>query len=187
MSEEVRKAKSAVPRAMFWSIFMNGVLGYIMVMVILVSMGTVEDALASTSPIVAILLHVTGSTAATTAMVAGLFIISFAINLANIASVSRLTWACGRDGVLPKQLAYVSGHHLHCTVRILLTGVEGRSEASSSSPSCLASCAPCQCPLLAERQQFELCRIRSHYGTLVHCVVYILCYCHWEYVVHKVL
>lgn len=108
MSEEVRKAKSAVPRAMFWSIFMNGVLGYIMVMVILVAMGTVEDALASATPIIPILQHVTGSNAATTAMVTGLFVISFAINLANIASVSRLTWACGRDGVLPKQLAYVS-------------------------------------------------------------------------------
>jgi len=92
MSEEVRKAKSAVPRAMFWSIFMNGVLGYAMVIVILVSMGPIEDALASSSPIVAILQNATGSTAATTAMVAGLFVISFSINLANIASVSRLTW-----------------------------------------------------------------------------------------------
>jgi len=91
MSEEVRKAKSAVPRAMFWSIFMNGVLGFVMVMVILVAMGSVEDALASSSPIVAILQTVTGSTAATTAMVTGLFVISFSINLANIASVSRLT------------------------------------------------------------------------------------------------
>jgi len=91
MSEEVRKAKSAVPRAMFWSIFMNGVLGFVMVMVILVAMGSVEDALNSSSPIVAILQNATGSTAATTAMVTGLFIISFSVNLANIASVSRLT------------------------------------------------------------------------------------------------
>jgi choline transport protein len=92
---------------MFWSIFMNGVLGYIMVILILVAMPSVEDALNSSSPIIAILQSVTGSNAATTAMVTGLFVISFSINLANIASVSRLTWACGRDGVLPKQLAYV--------------------------------------------------------------------------------
>lgn len=112
MSEEVRKAKSAVPRAMFWSIFLNGVLGYVMVMLILVSMGSVEDALSSTSPIIAILQTVTGSTGATTAMVTGLFVISFAINLANIASVSRLTWAWARDGGLPKQLAYVCSSNL---------------------------------------------------------------------------
>lgn len=120
MSEEVRKAKSAVPRAMFWSIFMNGVLGYIMVMVILVSMGTVEDALSSATPIIPILQHVTGSNAATTAMVTGLFVISFAINLANIASVSRLTWACGRDGVLPKQLAYVSDYLLRLSLALIM-------------------------------------------------------------------
>lgn len=112
MSEEVRKAKSAVPRAMFWSIFMNGILGYAMVMAILVAMGTVEDALNSASPIVAILLEITGSHGATTAMVTGLFVISFAITLALIASVSRLTWAWARDGGLLKQLAYVSRSRL---------------------------------------------------------------------------
>lgn len=106
MSEEVRKAKSAVPRAMFWSIFMNGILGYAMVIAILVAMGTVEDALNSTSPIAAILGQVTGSTAATTAMVTGLFVISFAINLAFIASVSRLTWAWVT--ILQPRLIYLS-------------------------------------------------------------------------------
>lgn len=104
MSEEVRKAKSAVPRAMFWSIFMNGILGYAMVISILVAMGSVEDALASTSPIAAILQSVTRSTAATTAMVTGLFVISFAINLGMIASVSRLTWAWVSDSGHSNQL-----------------------------------------------------------------------------------
>jgi amino acid transporter len=73
MSEETRKAKSAVPRAMFWSIFMNGVLGFIMVNVLLASMGSVADALDSASPILTILLNTTESTGATTAMITGLF------------------------------------------------------------------------------------------------------------------
>ncbi|KAK1640784.1 amino acid permease [Colletotrichum phormii] len=94
MSEETRKAKSAVPRAMFWSIFMNGCLGFVMVCVILVSMGSIDDALNSASPILTILLSITGSKGATTAMITGLFVVSFSVNLANIASVSRLTWAC---------------------------------------------------------------------------------------------
>jgi choline transport protein len=68
MAEETRQAKSAVPRAMFWSIFMNGILAFVMVIVILVAMGSVEDALNSSSPIVAILLTITGSKPATTAM-----------------------------------------------------------------------------------------------------------------------
>ena len=103
---------------------MNGVLGYAMVIAILVAMGSVEDALASTSPISAILLQITGSVNATVTMMTGLFVISFAINLAFIASVSRLTWAwvrvstkfnvdatnrCqARDGGLSPWLAYVS-------------------------------------------------------------------------------
>lgn len=121
MSEETRKAKSAVPRAMFWSIFMNGVLGFIMVNVILVSMGSVDDALNSASPILAILLSVTGSKAATTAMVTGLFVISFSVNLANIASVSRLTWAWARDGGMPAYFAYVSPKHRVPTRSIIFT------------------------------------------------------------------
>ncbi|KAI8316095.1 hypothetical protein K4K61_011126 [Colletotrichum sp. SAR11_59] len=111
MSEETRKAKSAVPRAMFWSIFMNGCLGFIMVCVILVSMGSVDDALNASSPILAILLAITGSKGATTAMITGLFVVSFSVNLANIASVSRLTWAWSRDGGMPAYLAYVNPKH----------------------------------------------------------------------------
>ncbi|KAF5586352.1 GABA permease [Fusarium pseudocircinatum] len=121
MSEETRKAKSAVPRAMFWSIFMNGVLGFIMVNVLISAMGSVEDMLEQPSQIQAILLNVTGSNKATTAMIAGLFIISFSVNLANIASVSRLTWAWSRDGGMPAYFAYVSPNHRVPTRSITLT------------------------------------------------------------------
>ncbi|KAF7561260.1 hypothetical protein G7046_g2888 [Stylonectria norvegica] len=121
MSEETRKAKSAVPRAMFWSIFMNGVLGFIMVNVLLASMGSVADALDSASPILTILMSVTGSKAATTAMITGLFVISFSVNLANIASVSRLSWAWSRDGGLPAYFAYVSPTHRVPVRSIILT------------------------------------------------------------------
>jgi choline transport protein len=121
MSEETRKAKSAVPRAMFWSIFMNGVLGFIMVNILLASMGSVDDALNSSSPIMAILLSVTGSNGVTTAMIAGLFVISFNVNLANIASVSRLTWAWARDGGMPAYFAYVNPRHRVPVRAVLVT------------------------------------------------------------------
>ncbi|WZH45495.1 amino acid/polyamine transporter I [Fusarium acuminatum] len=121
MSEETRKAKSAVPRAMFWSIFMNGILGFIMVNVLISAMGPVEDMLSQTSQIQAILLNATGSNKATTAMIAGLFIVSFSVNLANIASVSRLTWAWSRDGGMPSYFAYVSPTHRVPTRSIVLT------------------------------------------------------------------
>ncbi|KAH7254767.1 hypothetical protein FSOLCH5_011247 [Fusarium solani] len=121
MSEETRKAKSAVPRAMFWSIFMNGVLGFIMVNVLISAMGSVEDMLNEASPILAIIMSVTGSEKATTAMITGLFVISFSVNLANIASVSRLTWAWARDGGMPAYFAYVSPNHRVPTRSIIFT------------------------------------------------------------------
>ena len=112
MSEEVRKAKEAVPRATFWSIAVNGVLGYAMVIAILTSMGSMDDVLNSVFPVATILLRVTGSVKATTAMICGIFIIYFWATLASIASVSRLTWAWARDGGLPRWFAFVHPKHL---------------------------------------------------------------------------
>jgi len=113
MSEEVRKAKQAVPRALFWTIAVNGILAYAMVIVILMVMGPIEAALASPFPVIVIIQEVTGSQKATTAMVVGLFAISFAVCLASIASVSRLTWAWSRDGGLPKYFSVVSSPPPH--------------------------------------------------------------------------
>lgn len=55
MSEEVRKAKHAIPRALFWSIAINGILAYIMAIVLLMTMGSMEDLLGSAFPITTIL------------------------------------------------------------------------------------------------------------------------------------
>ncbi|KAH7018492.1 amino acid permease [Microdochium trichocladiopsis] len=107
MSEETRAAKQAVPRAMFWSIVMNGTMGFVIAVVFLVAMGTVEDALNAPSIVVGVLMQVTGSKSATTAMMTGIFIGAFGSNLASIASVSRLTWAWARDGGLPKYFGHV--------------------------------------------------------------------------------
>ena len=108
MSEEVRKAKHAVPRALFWTIAVNGVMAYGMVLALLFVSGSPTDVLDSSFPVMVIIQNVTGSTRATTALVSGLFIISYCVGLASIASVSRLTWAWARDGGLPSMFAYVN-------------------------------------------------------------------------------
>lgn len=107
MSEEVRRARHAVPRSMFYTVVANGLLAYTMVICVLFTMGSLENAQASSFPIIEICLQATGSKPATTAMVCGLLIISLSVNLASIASVSRLTWAWARDGALPEFFAYV--------------------------------------------------------------------------------
>lgn len=108
MSEEVRRAKQAVPRSIFYTVVTNGILAYAMVVCMLFTMGSVEEAQKSSFPIIEICHQATGSVKAATAMVSGLLVISLSVNLASIASVSRLTWAWARDGALPRWFAHVS-------------------------------------------------------------------------------
>jgi amino acid transporter len=108
MSEEVRRAKQAVPRSIFYTVVTNGILAYAMVVCMLFTMGSVEEAQKSSFPIIEICQQATGSVKAATAMVSGLLVISLSVNLASIASVSRLTWAWARDGALPRWFAHVS-------------------------------------------------------------------------------
>ncbi|KAJ5566055.1 hypothetical protein N7535_007693 [Penicillium sp. DV-2018c] len=111
MSEEVRRAKQAVPRSIFYTVVTNGILAYAMVVCMLFTMGSVEEAQKSRFPIIEICQQATGSVKAATAMVSGLLIISLSVNLASIASVSRLTWAWARDGALPRWFAYIDRRH----------------------------------------------------------------------------
>ncbi|KAK6430490.1 hypothetical protein LTR95_013356 [Oleoguttula sp. CCFEE 5521] len=111
MSEEVRKARHAVPRAMFWTIALNGVLAYAIILVMLYCLGDMDAALAAPFPIIEICTQATGSVKAATAMVCGLLIISVAVTLGSIASASRLTWAWARDGGLPAWFSHISPRH----------------------------------------------------------------------------
>lgn len=92
---------------MVWTVVTNSVLAYAIVVCILFTMGSIDDALNSSFPIIEICQQATGSVRAATAMVCGLLVISLSVNLASIASVSRLTWAWARDGALPSWFAYV--------------------------------------------------------------------------------
>ncbi|CAI7669419.1 unnamed protein product [Penicillium bialowiezense] len=111
MSEEVRRAKQAVPRSIFYTVVTNGILAYAMVVCMLFTMGSVEEAQKSSFPIIEICRQATGSVKAATAMVSGLLVVSLSVNLASIASVSRLTWAWARDGALPQWFAYIDRKH----------------------------------------------------------------------------
>lgn len=111
MSEEVKRARQAVPRAMFWTIALNGVLAYAINMVILFCLGDLEAALSAPFPIIEICMQATGSLKAATAMVCGLLVISVAVTLGSIASASRLTWAWARDGGLPAWFSHISTRH----------------------------------------------------------------------------
>jgi choline transport protein len=111
MSEEVRKAQHAVPRAMFWTVALNGVLAYAIILVMLFCLGDLDAAVNATFPIIEICTQATGSVKAATAMVSGLLVVSVAVTLGSIASASRLTWAWARDGGLPAWFSHISTRH----------------------------------------------------------------------------
>jgi len=107
MSEEVRKARHAVPRAMFWSIVMNSVLAFSMTLIWLYFMGPVEDVMNASYGLVPIVINATGSVRAGSALIGCFLITVIAVFLGCIASTSRLTWAWSRDGALPQWFGYV--------------------------------------------------------------------------------
>lgn len=82
-----------------------------MAAVILIHMGDVDVALGSPNPFATILLNITGSRAATTAIISGFFLLGFNSSLTTISSVSRLTWAWSRDGGLPAYFTYLDPKH----------------------------------------------------------------------------
>ncbi|KAF5502641.1 Choline transport protein [Colletotrichum aenigma] len=110
MSEEVRRAKQAVPRAMLWTIVLNGIMSYGIILAILFAMGEPDAVLASDYPIIPLLFNAAGAKAGT-AMVCGLLIITFCVVAASLASVSRITWAWARDGGLPRYFAKIHPKH----------------------------------------------------------------------------
>lgn len=107
MSEEVRSSRHAVPRAVFWTIVLNGLLVFVMVITVLFCIGPIDDLLNSSYPLFTLLQNTTGSLGAATALTCGLLLISLSSNIGGVASVARLTWAWSRDGGLPKYFSYI--------------------------------------------------------------------------------
>lgn len=100
-----------VPRAMIWTILINGAMALAMAVMIMFYMGDPNNGVMDSSyPIIPILANIAGPTCSN-ALVACLIIITYFIVVATVASVSRLTWAWARDGALPKWFAHVDPKH----------------------------------------------------------------------------
>ena len=111
MSEDVRRARHAVPRAMFWSICLNGVLAFAFALILLFFMGPTEDVIGATYGLVPICINATKSVAGGSAMTGLFFITVISVSLGVVASVARLTQAWARDGGLPQCFAHIDPQH----------------------------------------------------------------------------
>lgn len=103
MAEEVQNAAVNVPRAMFFTIFINGALGFATYIYILYCFGDPLNALNSPYPLpfIEIFQNAIRSRAGTTAIITLLLAMYVFATFGFIASASRQAWAFSRDNGLP--------------------------------------------------------------------------------------
>lgn len=124
MSEEIQDASVVVPRAIMFSIFINGSLAFGILIVTLFSLNNVQRALNTPTgyPYMEIFLQSTGSIAAATILASILVVMQFCANVGLLASASRMCWSFARDRGLPGWAwlqhvsvpIYPSYHRGHC-------------------------------------------------------------------------
>ncbi|KAK2590155.1 hypothetical protein QQS21_012166 [Conoideocrella luteorostrata] len=103
MSEETRNPSIAIPRTTMIGLFINGSLGFAMILAVVFCMGDPEKAIQSpyVFPFVAIFLQSTGSVAGTAALSCVLWILGLAATIGIFASTSRVLWSFARDHGVP--------------------------------------------------------------------------------------
>jgi amino acid transporter len=105
-----------IPRVIFLSIVINGLMAFGILLALLFSIGNIEGALNTKTgfPIIAISKQATNSNAGASALESAIIIIAIASSLALLTSVSRLTFAFARDGGMPfsKFFAHVGFRYL---------------------------------------------------------------------------
>lgn len=103
MAEELRNAPKTLPRAMIWSVVINGAMGLIMLITFLYTMGDVAQALQSATgfPVIEVFRNVTGSNGGATVLMLIIVILAIAAHLTAMACASRQLFAFARDKGVP--------------------------------------------------------------------------------------
>ncbi|KAL9014068.1 MAG: hypothetical protein Q9173_001277 [Seirophora scorigena] len=103
MSEEIQNPSKIVPASMLCSVFLNGTLGFGMLLAVLFCIGSLEAAIESPTgyPFMDIFRRGTGSPRGSAAMIAIIIVLSFCATIAVLASSSRLTRSFARTRGLP--------------------------------------------------------------------------------------
>lgn len=103
MAEETQNAPKIVPISIMFSIVLNGVLGFAMLIASLFCLGNLEDAIESPTgyPFMAIFLQGTGSVAGATTMASIISVMGICATTGMLATASRMFWAFARDRGVP--------------------------------------------------------------------------------------
>ncbi|MCJ1302732.1 hypothetical protein MMC08_005536 [Hypocenomyce scalaris] len=103
MSEEIKDAGETLPKAMMWSVALNSILGFVMVLTLCFTLGNVTTILASATgyPFIQIIYNATSSYAGTDLMVTVVILTLVASCISEIATASRQLWSFARDKGVP--------------------------------------------------------------------------------------
>ncbi|KAI0835920.1 amino acid transporter [Hypoxylon sp. FL0890] len=105
MSEEVRSANIVVPQALLYTIFINGALGFAMVIALLFCISDVPAAVAAADtmfyPFLQIFESAVKSTTGACIMAGVVLVLAIASCISTYASASRMMWSFARDKGLP--------------------------------------------------------------------------------------
>jgi amino acid transporter len=103
MAEEIEHAALNIPRAIFISMSMNGLLGFAMMLTILFCLGNIQSVLdtATGFPFIQIFYNSVGSIAGATVMGAVVLSLTWACAIGITTTASRMTWSFARDRGTP--------------------------------------------------------------------------------------
>lgn len=111
-AEEVEDAGRTLPASMMWSVYLNGLMGFIMAITICFCPGDFSGIVDTPTryPFIQLFYNVTKSHAATNTMVTIMIITLTACGVSEVATASRQLWSFARDKGIPFSdwFAYVS-------------------------------------------------------------------------------
>nr|OQO26121.1 hypothetical protein B0A51_04515 [Rachicladosporium sp. CCFEE 5018] len=103
MSEETKDATRAMPRAIMWSTYINGFLGFVMAITMIFTLGDLDEILATATgyPFIQVFFNVTKSHVGTTLMTVLILLPLLGSVIACVATASRQIWSFARDEGVP--------------------------------------------------------------------------------------
>jgi choline transport protein len=103
MAEETQNAPKIVPISIMFSVVLNGILGFSMLIASLFCLGNLDDDIKSPTgyPFMAIFLQGTGSVAGATTMASIVSVMAICATTGMLATASRMFWAFSRDRGIP--------------------------------------------------------------------------------------
>jgi len=144
MSEEIQSATTVVPRALMYTIFINGSLGFAMIIALMFCLSDVDGAMAAMNtmfyPFLQILYSSVQSRTGACILASIILVMAFASGVGIYASASRMLWSFSRDRGMPfdQHLVKVSNFYPQFRIYVLLLTRQASLPRTPNCPSLLS-------------------------------------------------